>query len=146
MPYIGRGLHFIVALLSDSRIADETNDVLAVHYSSFPLLSSVAYFVVEYLPELRFNRTARSAAHAVTKFINPDVELRDAQRAFEQTATVGYRIRLAQALLVVAAPDDAEVAFPHAVVSGNGLNHSFVMANGAETKAATRMLHAFFSK
>lgn len=66
---------------------------------SFPLMGSVAYFFVEYLPELRFNRTARGAAHAVTKFINPDGELRDAQRAFDRAETAGNRIRLAQALL-----------------------------------------------
>ena len=100
MPYIGLGLHVIVALFFAIHALRTGRQMywLFVLFS-FPLLGSVAYFIVEYLPELRFNRTARGAAHAVTKFINPDGELRDAQRAFDQTATVGNRIRLAHALL-----------------------------------------------
>ena len=88
-----RSSHHHRALLCDSRDAHGSPDVLAAN--SF----LVVYFFAEYLPELRFNRTARGAAHAVTKFINPDGELREAQRGFDQAATVGNRIRLAQALL-----------------------------------------------
>ncbi len=100
MPYIGIGLHFIVALFFAIHALRSGRQMywLLILFS-FPLLGSVAYFFVEYLPELRFNRTARGAAHAVTKFIKPDGELRDAQRAFDRAETVGNRIRLAQALL-----------------------------------------------
>lgn len=100
MPYIGLGLHVLVALFFAIHALRSGRQMYWLFILfSFPLLGSVAYFFVEYLPELRFNRTARGAASAVTKFINPDGELRDAQRAFDQTATVGNRIRLAQALL-----------------------------------------------
>ncbi|MEO7254093.1 MAG: hypothetical protein ABIZ64_07615 [Casimicrobium sp.] len=100
IPYIGLGLHVVVALFFAIHALRTGRSLywLFVLFS-FPLLGSVAYFFVEYLPELRFNRAARGAAHAVTKFINPDGELREAQRAFDQTATVGNRIRLAHALL-----------------------------------------------
>ena len=100
IPYVGLGVHVVVALFFAIHALRTGRSLywLFVLFS-FPLLGSVAYFFVEYLPELRFNRTARGAAHAVTKFINPDGELREAQRAFDQTATVGNRIRLAHALL-----------------------------------------------
>ena len=100
MPYFGLGLHIIIALffaIHAMRTGRQMYWLLILF--SFPLLGSVVYFFAEYLPELRFNRTARGAAHAVTKFINPDGELREAQRGFDQAATVGNRIRLAQALL-----------------------------------------------
>ncbi len=100
MPYIGLGLHVLVALFFAIHALRSGRQMYWLFILfTFPLLGSVAYFFVEYLPELRFNRAARGAAHAVTKFINPDRELRDAQRAFDQAATVGNRIRLAQALL-----------------------------------------------
>ena len=87
MPYIGLGLHVLVALFFAIHALRSGRQMYWLFILfSFPLLGSVAYFFVEYLPELRFNRTARGAASAVTKFINPDGELRDAQRAFDQTA------------------------------------------------------------
>ena len=99
MPYIGLGLHVLVALFFAIHALRSGRQMYWLFILfSFPLLGSVAYFFVEYLPELRFNRTARGAASAVTKFLNPDGELREAQRAFDQAATVGNRIRLAQAL------------------------------------------------
>ena len=100
MPYFGLGLHIIIALFFAIHAMRTGRQMYwPLIPFSFPLLGSVVYSFAEYLPELRFNRTARGAAHAVTKFINPDGELREAQRGFDQAATVGNRIRLAQALL-----------------------------------------------
>ena len=100
MPYFGLGLHVIVALffaIHAMRTGRQMYWLLILF--SFPLLGSVVYFFAEYLPELRFNRTARGAAHAVKAFVDPDREMREAQRAYDQVPTVANRIRLAQALL-----------------------------------------------
>lgn len=100
MPYIGIGLHVIVALFFAIHAMRTGRQMYwLIILFSFPLLGSVVYFFAEYLPELRFNRTARGAAQAVKSFIDPDREMRDAERAYDQVPTVGNRIRLAQALL-----------------------------------------------
>ena len=100
MPYFGLGLHVIVALffaIHAMRTGRQMYWLLILF--SFPLLGSVVYFFAEYLPELRFNRTARGAAQAVKAFVDPDREMREAQRAYDQVPTVANRIRMAQALL-----------------------------------------------
>ena len=100
MPYFGLGLHFIVALffaIHAVRTGRQMYWLLILF--SFPVLGSVVYFFAEYLPELRFNRAARGAAQAVKAFVDPDREMREAQRAFDQVPTVANRIRMAQALL-----------------------------------------------
>lgn len=100
MPYFGLGLLVIVALffaIHAMRTGRQMYWLLILF--SFPLLGSVVYFFAEYLPELRFNRTARGAAQAVKAFVDPDREMREAQRAYDQVPTVANRSRLAQALL-----------------------------------------------
>jgi hypothetical protein len=100
MPYFGLGLHVIVALFfAIHAIRSGRQMYWLLILFSFPLLGSVVYFFAEYLPELRFNRTARGAAQAVKAFVDPDREMREAQRAYDQVPTVAHRIRLAQALL-----------------------------------------------
>ncbi len=100
MPYFGLGLHVIIALFFAIHAVRSGRQMywLLILFS-FPLLGSVVYFFAEYLPELRFNRTARGAAQAVKSFVDPDREMREAQRAYDQVPTVAHRIRLAQALL-----------------------------------------------
>lgn len=100
MPYFGLGLHVIVALffaIHAVRTGRQMYWLLILF--SFPLLGSAVYFFAEYLPDLRFNRTARSAAHAIKSFVDPDREMREAQLAYDQAPTVGNCIRMAQALL-----------------------------------------------
>jgi hypothetical protein len=100
MPYIGLGLHVIIALCFAIHAVRTGRPMywIMILFSA-PLLGSIVYFFSEYLPDLRFNRTARGAAQAVKQFVDPDRELRDAQRAFDQAPTVGNRIRMAHALL-----------------------------------------------
>lgn len=100
MPYLGLGLHVIVALFFAIHAVRTGRQMywLIIPFSA-PLLGSIVYFFAEYLPDLRFNRTARGAAQAVKAFVDPDREMREAQRAYDQVPTVGNRIRLAQALL-----------------------------------------------
>jgi len=65
----------------------------------FPLIGSLAYFIVELLPELLGSRTGRTAAKKVAKAINPDKELREAVERYEIAATPKNALTLANAHL-----------------------------------------------
>ncbi|MGZ5195560.1 MAG: hypothetical protein ACXWJM_11630 [Ramlibacter sp.] len=66
---------------------------------SFPLLGSIVYFLVEYLPQSRLNRGINKAAGAAMKLLDPEREYREAVTAFDLTPTAQNKIRLAKAAL-----------------------------------------------
>jgi len=66
---------------------------------SFPMLGSVVYFLVEYLPSSRLKSGFKGAVSIASKALNPDAELRAAQKAVDLTPTVQNRMRLAKALM-----------------------------------------------
>ena len=65
-----------------------------------PMAGSIAYIIVELLPDLAGTRTGRRAQRKVAQLINPDKELKQAAFNYSQTATTENAMRLAQALLV----------------------------------------------
>jgi hypothetical protein len=112
MPFFGLGLHVLIAL------------VFAVHavrtgrpfywlfiLFSFPLLGSLVYFLVEYLPGTRLQRNVGTAARSLARSLDPGAELREARRAFDLSATVQNRMRLANALLAGGAAAEAAEQF-----------------------------------
>jgi len=62
----------------------------------FPLIGSLAYFIVELLPELTGSRTARTAKRNIAKAINPERELRDAIDRYSVASTAQNAMRLAE--------------------------------------------------
>src|ERR1700730_4060144 len=64
-----------------------------------PLVGSIAYTVVEILPQLLGGRTARRARSGVRRMIDPDRELRRASAEVEISGNVDARRRLAEELL-----------------------------------------------
>ncbi len=108
MPFIGLGLHILVALyFAVHALKRGQNMYWLIILFSFPLLGSIVYFFVIYLPELRGSRGVRVARNAFVNMVDPSRELRAAQRAFDMTPTVGNRIRLATALLDAGSPEAA---------------------------------------
>lgn len=100
MPFIGLGLHFLVALffaIHALRTGRQMYWLLILF--SFPLLGSLVYFMVEYLPSSRLERQGRIAARAIHNKFDPGREVRDAQREFDLTPTAHNQMRLAAALL-----------------------------------------------
>ena len=63
-----------------------------------PLVGSIAYAVVEVLPQVLGGRTARRAKSGVQRMIDPDRELRRASAAVEISGNVDARRRLAEEL------------------------------------------------
>jgi hypothetical protein len=62
-----------------------------------PGLGSAIYVVLEILPDTGLFSAIRKAEQKVVKAMDPTRELRDAQNAFDLSATVGNRLRLAAA-------------------------------------------------
>ncbi len=64
----------------------------------FPVVSAIAYFIVEVLPGLQHNRHVRTAKQTIVEKIDPERDLRAAQRALEIAETMANHLRLADAL------------------------------------------------
>lgn len=72
-----------------------------------PLAGSIAYFVMEILPELRHSRAARQAVGDVNKVIDPDKALRELTAAVEDVPSVANKVALGQELMRRKRYDDA---------------------------------------
>jgi len=100
MPFLGLGLHILIALFFAVHAVRTGRPIYWLFILfSFPLLGSLVYFLVEFLPETRLNRDVGMAARTIAKSLNPGRELREARRAFDLSPTVQNRMRLAHALL-----------------------------------------------
>lgn len=100
MPFVGLGLHLVVALFfAVHAMRSGQNMYWLIILFSFPLLGSIVYFLVVYLPNSRLERGARKAVAAAVKALDPERELREARAAFDYTPTAQNQMRLALALL-----------------------------------------------
>jgi hypothetical protein len=100
MPFIGLGLHFLIAIFfAVHALRTGRNMYWLLILFSFPLLGSIVYFLVEYLPQSRLNRGINKAAGAAMKLLDPEREYREALAAFDLTPTAQNKIRLAKAAL-----------------------------------------------
>jgi len=106
MPFFGLGLHVLIALFFAVHAVRTGRPLywLFVLFS-FPLLGSLVYFLVEYLPGTRLDRDVGVAARTIAKSLDPGRELREARHAFDLSPTVQNRMRLGKALL-----EDGEAA------------------------------------
>jgi hypothetical protein len=100
MPFAGLGLHIILALCCAVHAVRSGQQLYwLVILFTFPLLGSLVYFVVIYLPQSRLDRGARRVVAAASRAIDPGREVREAHAAFEDTPTAQNQMRLAAALL-----------------------------------------------
>lgn len=100
MPFAGLGLHLLVALFFAVHAVRSGQQMYWLFILfSFPLLGSVVYFLVIYLPNSRLERGARKMVTAAAKSLDPGRELRDAHAAFDYTPTAQNQMRLAAAQL-----------------------------------------------
>lgn len=100
MPFVGLGLHFLVALffaVHAMRTGREMYWLLVLF--SFPILGSVVYFFAIYLPQSRLEQTIGKAGKVVRNTLDPGRALREAQRDFDLAPTAHHQVRLATALL-----------------------------------------------
>ena len=108
MPFVGLGLHVLIALFFAVHAMRHGKQMYwLIILFSFPLLGSVVYFVVEYLPASRMQRTAGKVASAAIGFIDPEREYRAAAEAYDLAPTAQNKLRLAKAALDRGQADDA---------------------------------------
>jgi len=100
MPIMGLGLHVILAIFFALHAVRTGQDRYWLFILfAFPGLGSLVYAVAIWLPELRHSRHGHALVRGVKQALDPTRELRAAQEAFETTANIDNRLRLADALL-----------------------------------------------
>ena len=63
-----------------------------------PVVSAIAYFIVEIMPGMKHNRHVRVAKQSIVEAVDPERELRAAQKALDLSDTMANHLRLADAL------------------------------------------------
>ena len=100
MPFAGLGLHILLALFCAVHVVRTRQELYWLFILfAFPLLGSLVYFFMVYMPNSRLERTALKAVAAAGKAMDPTRELRNAREEFEHTPTAQNQMRLAAALL-----------------------------------------------
>ncbi|MDE2289284.1 MAG: tetratricopeptide repeat protein [Burkholderiales bacterium] len=108
MPYLGIGLHVIIAIyFAVHAVRSRQNMAWLFILFFFPGLGSLVYFFAIYLPSLRQSRGARVATRAISQFVDPNRAVREARTDFDRAPTVEHRMRLAAALLAAGNADEA---------------------------------------
>jgi len=108
MPFVGIGLHVLIALFFAIHAVRSGQPIYWLFILfSFPLLGSIVYFIVVYLPNSRLHTGARRAVAVAARALDPTRELREARAAFDFTPTAQNQMRLAAALLASGAPQEA---------------------------------------
>ena len=98
MPFVGLGLHFLVALFFAVHALKTGRQMYwLIILFSFPLLGSAVYFFAEYMPASKLNRGVKQVTNIAVSLLDPTRELRDSRQAFDLTPTVQNRMRLAAA-------------------------------------------------
>jgi hypothetical protein len=100
MPFLGVGLHVLVAIFFAIHAVRTGRELYWLFILfMFPLLGSVVYFAVVFLPDTRLQQGARKAGAVLQKTIDPGRDLRAARQAFDLTPTAHNQMVLAAALL-----------------------------------------------
>jgi hypothetical protein len=99
MPFVGLGLHFLIALFFAIHALRTGRQMYwLIILFSFPLLGSIVYFFTEYMPSSKLDRGVKQVSNIAINLLDPTRELREARQAFDLTPTVQNRMRLAAAL------------------------------------------------
>ncbi len=113
MPYIGFGLLYVLVAVYFAVHAVRSGQPLYWLFIlfAFPLLGSVVYFVVIYLPNSRLQHGARRVVAVAARSLDPGRELREARAAFAFTPTAQNQMRLAAALLESGSAREAAASY-----------------------------------
>lgn len=116
MPFLGLGLHVVVAILfavHALRTGQERYWLLVLFV--FPLLGSVIYALAVFLPAMSNSRSGRRVVRGLRETLDPGRELREAESAFEHSATIANRMRVADALQGVGRHEEAIATYRDAL-------------------------------
>lgn len=114
MPFLGIGLHVIVAIFFAIHAVRSGRELYWLFILfMFPLLGSVVYFAVVFLPDARLQRGVRRAGAAIDQIVQPGRAVREARAAFDISPSADHRLRLAEALLAAGGADAVAEAVEH---------------------------------
>lgn len=100
MPILGLGVHVLIAIFFAIHALRSGRELYWLFILfMFPLLGSIVYAAVVWLPEMRNSRGTQRIVRGIRQSLNPGAELREAQAEFDLSSTVGNRLRLADALV-----------------------------------------------
>ena len=83
-----------------------------------PLLGPLVYFFAVMMPDLAGGRTARGVGRATMQALDPERDYRNAQRALEDTPTIGNRMKIAQAAEALGRWPEAEAQWAQCIAMG----------------------------
>jgi hypothetical protein len=107
MP-IAAGLHILLALFCAVHVVRSGQQLYWLFILfAFPLLGSLVYFFMVYLPNSRLERGAMKAVSRAAKALDPTKDVRAARADYEETPTAQNQMRLAAALLDVGEAEEA---------------------------------------
>jgi len=145
MPIFGLGLHVLVAIyFAVHALRHGQNMYWLFVLFAFPLLGSIVYFIVIYLPALQQSRGGVAAKRALRQLVDPQRALREARQAFELTPTLDKRLRLAEALLQNRAASEA-LALYREVANGPFARDPALLAGLAEAEFETGATDAAYT-
>ncbi|WP_025138613.1 tetratricopeptide repeat protein [Achromobacter sp. DH1f] len=152
MPYLGIGLHVVIALFfAVHAVRSHQNTYWLIILFSFPGLGSIVYLLAIYLPDIRHSRGAHVTARVATQLIDPNRAVRQARREVDRAPTVQNRMHLANALLASGESTEARQLYQDAAHGPfaddpdllKGLARAeFACGNGAGAVAALDTLFA----
>lgn len=136
MPFLGVGLHVIVAIFFAIHAVRTGRELYWLFILfAFPLFGSIVYFAVVFLPDTRLQQGARKAGALLQKSIDPGRDLRAAQQAFDLTPTAHNQMVLAAAFLDAGKINEA-VAQYDACLQGPFASDSEIILGAARAKLA----------
>jgi hypothetical protein len=108
MPFAGLGLHIVLALFCAIHAVRTGQQLYWLFILfAFPLLGSLVYFFMIYMPNSRLERGALKAVSAAAMVLDPGKEVRSARADYEEAPTTQNQMRLAAALLEAGSAEEA---------------------------------------
>jgi hypothetical protein len=100
MPVVGISVYLLIAIFfAVHAVRSGRNLIWLFVLFSFPLLGSLVYFVVEYLPELKMRNPAQRVAGRAVGLLDPERSVREAREAYSLVPSAQNQLRLANSLL-----------------------------------------------
>ncbi len=85
---------------------------------AFPVMGSLVYFIVEFLPDIRYSSQLKQTGSKLGKMINPGKHLRLLEEQTELSPSLKNKKELAQAYIESGLFDKAIVFFSKEILSG----------------------------
>lgn len=116
MPFLGLGLHILLALFCAFHVVRSGQQLYWLFILfAFPLLGSLVYFFMIYMPNSQLERGAVKAVSAAARALDPTRDVRLARAEYQDLPTAQNQMRLANALVEAGQPEEAATLYQGAL-------------------------------